>query len=85
MYVCVRACAGSVQNLDSGLWTGPWTGLWTGLWTVLGQLSMAEAKVLGPRDTEQWIYGCTAKKYEYTHKHTHMRVRDKLKCIKQLG
>jgi len=50
-----------VQNLDSGLWTGPWTRLWTGLWTVLGQLSMAEAKVLGPRDTEQWIYGCTAK------------------------
>jgi len=25
------------------------------------RLSMAEAKVLGPRDTEQWIYGCTAK------------------------
>ena len=20
---------GTVQNLDSGLWTGPWTGLWT--------------------------------------------------------
>ena len=24
---------GSVQNLDSGLWTGPWTGLWTAFWT----------------------------------------------------
>jgi len=22
---------GTLQNLDSGLWTGPWTGLWTGL------------------------------------------------------
>jgi len=20
---------GTLQNLDSGLWTGPWTGLWT--------------------------------------------------------
>ena len=20
---------GTVQNLDSGVWTGPWTGLWT--------------------------------------------------------
>ena len=39
------AAPGSVQNLDSGLWTGPWTGLWTGpwtgLWTVLGQLRLA--------------------------------------------
>ena len=31
---------GSVQNLDSGLWTGPWTELGTGLWTVLGQLRL---------------------------------------------
>ena len=22
---------GTLQNLDSGLWTGPWTGPWTGL------------------------------------------------------
>jgi len=28
-------CVGTVQNLDSGLWTGPWTGLWTGPWTGL--------------------------------------------------
>ena len=34
--VCLMRTAGrkgSVQNLDSGLWTGPWTGLWTGFWT----------------------------------------------------
>jgi len=42
----------------------------------------AEAKVLGTLSNG---YGCTEKTYEYTHKHRHMKVRDKLKCIKQLG
>jgi len=31
----INFSVGTVQNLDSGLWTGPWTGLWTGPWTGL--------------------------------------------------
>ena len=31
----MAARRGTLQNLDSGLWTGPWTGLWTGLVTTI--------------------------------------------------
>ena len=67
-----------------GLWTVDWTVDWTLDWTV-DCPGTAEAKVLGHnQDTEQWIW-LYSETYEYTHKHTHMKVRDKLKCIEQLG